>query len=183
MFDAILAGLVSIGPFGVFLLFIFAIVGNASLFLPLPVDLLIIPLASIDFLKLGIVTPFILGVVVALGASIGEFSGYIIGLAGINSFESMKHKEVAELKRLKDKLEKVGVPLIAFFSFTPLPFDLIGLAAGLAKYSKSKFFIGCLLGKIPRYILLAYAGYFGVSIIMSFFGVEQEIIATLFVLI
>ena len=163
----ILAGL---GPFGVVVLFFVSIIGNASLFLPVPVDIVLLFLAPIDFLGLGIITPLILGFVVALGASIGEFSGYLVGLAGIKSFESMKKKEVEKLKLLKEKLEQVGIPLIAFFAFTPLPFDLIGIAAGLSKYSKKKFFIGCLAGKIPRYILLAYAGYFGISFIMQFFG-------------
>jgi len=60
--------------------------------------------------------------------------------------------------------------LIAFFAFTPLPFDLIGIAAGLVKYSKKKFFLGCLIGKIPRYIILAYAGYFGITFLIHFFG-------------
>jgi membrane protein YqaA with SNARE-associated domain len=167
MLEALMAFLVSIGPFGLFLA---AVIGNASLFLPLPVDLLIIPLSSVDYFGLGVITPFILGLIVALGASIGEFSGYFVGLAGIKSFESMKKKEVEKLKLLKEKLEVVGIPLIAFFAFTPLPFDLIGIAAGLSKYSKKKFFIGCLAGKIPRYIILAYAGYFGISFIMQFFG-------------
>jgi len=167
MFENFISFLVSIGPIG---LFIGSIIGNASLFLPLPIDLLIIPLASVDFFGLGIWTPLLLALIVAVGASIGEMSGYFVGLAGISSFESMQKKEVSKLKLLKEKLEQVGIPLIAFFSFTPLPFDLIGIAAGLSKYSKKKFFIGCLAGKIPRYIILAYAGYFGVTFIMQFFG-------------
>ncbi|MBT4870062.1 MAG: hypothetical protein HON47_00615 [Candidatus Diapherotrites archaeon] len=163
----ILAGL---GPLGVVVLFFISIIGNASLFLPVPVDIVLLFLAPIDFLGLGIITPLILGLVVALGASIGEFSGYFVGLAGIKSFESMKKKEVEKLKLLKEKLENVGIPLIAFFSFTPLPFDLIGIAAGLSKYSKKKFFIGCFAGKLPRYVILAYAGYFGITFIMHLFG-------------
>jgi membrane protein YqaA with SNARE-associated domain len=170
MIEALMAFLVSIGPLG---LFIAAILGNASLFLPLPIDLLIIPLATIDFfpfLNFPLASPFILGLIVGLGASIGEFSGYLIGLAGIKSFESMQKKEIEKLKLLKERLELVGIPLIAFFAFTPLPFDLIGIAAGLAKYSKTKFFIGCLIGKIPRYIILAYAGYFGITFLIKIFG-------------
>jgi membrane protein YqaA with SNARE-associated domain len=167
MIEALMAFLISIGPLG---LFFAAVIGNASLFLPLPIDLLLIPLATVDFFGLGIITPFILGLIVALGASIGEFSGYFVGLAGIKSFESMKKQEIEKLKQLKESLETIGIPLIAFFSFTPLPFDLIGIAAGLAKYSKKKFFIGCLLGKIPRYIILSYAGYFGITFLIQFFG-------------
>ncbi len=171
MIESFMTFLISVGPIGLLLgLFFGAIIANASLFLPLPIDLLIIPLASIDFFGLGILTPLILGLVVGFGASIGEFSGYFVGLAGIKSFESMKQHEVEKLKLLKDKLEIFGVPLIAFFAFTPLPFDLVGVAAGLAKYSKKKFFVGCVLGKVPRYIILAYAGYFGINFLIHFFG-------------
>jgi membrane protein YqaA with SNARE-associated domain len=167
MLENFIVFLSSIGPIG---LFIGAIIGNASLFLPLPIDLLIIPLSTIDYFGLGIITPLLLGIIVGLGASIGEFSGYLVGLAGIKSFETMKQHEVDKLKKLKEQLELIGIPLIAFFSFTPLPFDLVGVAAGLAKYSKKKFFIGCLLGKIPRYAILAYAGYFGIGFLLHLFG-------------
>jgi membrane protein YqaA with SNARE-associated domain len=171
MIDAFMAFLISVGPVGLVLgLFFGSLIANASLFLPLPIDLLIIPLATIDFFGIGIWTPLVLGFIVGLGASLGEFSGYFIGLAGVKSFESMNKKEVEKLKLLRDKLELVGVPLIAFFAFTPLPFDLIGVAAGLAKYSKKKFFVGCFLGKVPRYVVLAYAGYFGISFLITFFG-------------
>ena len=170
MFEDLGVLLAGLGPLGVIVLFFVSIIGNASLFLPVPVDIVLLFLAPIDFLGLGIMTPLVLGIVVALGASIGEFSGYVVGLAGIKSFESMKNKEVEKLKLLKDKLEVVGIPLIAFFAFTPLPFDLIGIAAGLSKYSKKKFFIGCFAGKLPRYVILAYAGYFGITFIMQLFG-------------
>jgi len=170
MFEELGVVLAGLGPLGVIVLFFVSIIGNASLFLPVPVDIILLFLAPIDFLGLGVITPLVLGFVVALGASIGEFSGYVVGLAGIKSFESMKNKEVEKLKLLKEKLEIVGIPLIAFFAFTPLPFDLIGIAAGLAKYSKKKFFIGCFAGKLPRYVILAYAGYFGITFIVKLFG-------------
>lgn len=168
MLEAFFEFLISFGPIG---LFVAAIIGNATLFLPLPVDILIIPISTIDFFGLGIITPLFLGIIVGVGASIGEFSGYFIGLAGINGFESMSRKEIQKLHIIKDKLNVVGIPLIAFFAFTPLPFDILGLAAGLAKYSKTKFFIGTLIGKVPRYVILAYAGYFGIGFLIHLFGV------------
>lgn len=171
MLESLMFSLFSIGPFGILLgLFVGSVIANASIFLPLPIDLLIIPLSTINLFNLGVFTPLLLGLVVGVGAAIGEFSGYFVGLTGIKSFESMKKKEVEKLLLLKKQLEVVGIPVIAFFAFTPLPFDVIGIAAGLAKYSKKKFFIGCLLGKIPRYWILAYAGYFGITFLIKFFG-------------
>jgi membrane protein YqaA with SNARE-associated domain len=168
MLEGFFEFLISIGPIGLFLA---AIIGNATLFLPLPVDILIIPVSTIDFFGLGVITPLILGIIVGVGSSIGEFSGYFIGIAGIKGFESMSKKEIKQLHVIKDKLNKVGIPLIAFFAFTPLPFDILGLAAGLAKYSKTKFFIGSLLGKVPRYIILSYAGYYGIGFLIHLLGV------------
>lgn len=168
MINALIEFLISFGPVGLFLA---AVIGNAMLFLPLPVDLIIVPISTIDFFGLGVITPLILGIIAGIGATIGSCSGYFIGLAGIKGFESMSKKEVQNLNILKAKLKEVGIPLVAFFAFTPLPFDLIGIAAGLAKYPLSKFFIGNLIGKVPRYIILAYAGYFGISAVLGLFGV------------
>ncbi len=164
--------LISIGPIG---LFFAAIIANASMFLPLPIDLLIIPMAAHEFYGLGIFTPLFLGVLAGVGSAIGEFSGYIIGFAGVKTFEKMSKGEVRKLALLKEKLENKKYDLmsffiIAFFAFTPLPFDIIGIAAGLAKYSRVKFFLACAFGKILRYIVLAYAGFLSVPWILSLFG-------------
>ncbi len=165
------------GFIGVIGLFFVSIIANASLFFPLPLDLLLAPISVVEFLHLGIFSPLLLGFVVALGASIGEFSGYVIGYLGITTFNKMKKEEIAQLKVLRDQLNKVGIPLLILFAFTPLPFDVIGIAAGLAKYSKVKFFIGCFLGKFPRYVLIAYAGYFGAAFVLSLFGVPADYLA------
>lgn len=165
------------GAVGVVGLFFVSIIANASLFFPLPLDIFLAPISVVEFLNLGIFSPLLLGVVVALGASFGEFSGYIIGYLGITTFNKMKKSEIAQLKILKDQLNKVGIPLLVVFAFTPLPFDVIGLAAGLARYSKIKFFVGCFIGKIMRYVLIAYAGYFGAAFILSLFGIPADYLA------
>jgi len=167
MLEAFFAVLTSFGPLG---LFFISIISHATVLLPLPLDLALIPLASIDFFGLGIWTPLILGLIVALGAAIGEMSSYYIGFVGVKTYENMNKKQTSKLEALKDRLEKSGTLFIALLAFIPIPFDLVGVAAGLAKYSKKKFFVGCLLGKTPRFVLLAYAGYFGVPWILKLFG-------------
>ena len=59
--------------------------------------------------------------------------------------------------------------IIALGSMTPFPFDLIGIAAGLMKYDPRKFFVAAMVGKWVRYILIAFAGSFGIAIIKSWF--------------
>jgi membrane protein YqaA with SNARE-associated domain len=164
MLLGLMEALVAIGPLG---LFIAAIIGNASLILPLPIDLVFLLVIQVDYFGLGILTPGILGLIVGTGASIGELTGYFIGLAGIKSFEKMKKEEVRKLHLLKERLAKRGMPVIAFFAFTPLPFDVVGIAAGLIRYPMKKFFLGCWFGKVPRYLLIAYAGYFGIPWLLN----------------
>ena len=159
--------------FGLVGFFVASIIANASIILPIPIDLVVFGYSA--YLGLhpagaDLLYPFILGLVVGTGAAIGEMSGYFIGLAGIKSFEKMKKSEVENIEKLKRKVSDAGMPIIAFFAFTPLPFDAIGLAAGLIKYSPKKFFIGCWLGKVPRYIIIAYAGLFGMQFVKVLFA-------------
>ena len=168
MLEGMMSTLVAFGPIGFFFA---AIIGNASIILPLPIDLIFIPFASVDYFGLGAATPLLLGIIVGTGAAIGELSGYIIGFMGVRSFEAMKKSEVEKIHHIKEKISNKGIPLVAFFAFTPLPFDVVGLAAGLVKYSLKKFFAGCWLGKVPRYVILAYAGYFGMPLLLRLFGV------------
>ncbi|MFA5357304.1 MAG: VTT domain-containing protein [archaeon] len=149
-----------IGPVG---LFIAAIIGNASLILPMPTDLVFILVigSGIDYFGLGIFTVGLLGIIYGSGAAIGEMSSYFVGRAGIQSFESMKKSEVGRLKELKESIAGRGIPVIAFLAFIPLPFDVIGISAGLLKYPFKNFFLGCLIGKAARYFVFAYIVFFG----------------------
>jgi membrane protein YqaA with SNARE-associated domain len=162
------------GFVGLIALFFICTLANAALFLPTPLYALVVVIGAVDFLGIGIFTPLIVGVIAATGGSIGEFSGYLVGYLGITTFNKMSQKEVYSLKVLKEKLDEMGIWLLIIFSFAPLPFDIVGIVAGLAKYSKTKFFLGCWLGKTPKYVLIAYAGYFGVPFLLSFFGISID---------
>jgi membrane protein YqaA with SNARE-associated domain len=171
MLDGVIDYLVT--NFGLLGFFVASIIANASIILPIPIDLVVFGYFGYLGLQptgIDLLYPFIVGLVVGTGASIGELSGYFIGLAGIKSFEKMKKTEVDNINKLKNKIKNTGIPIIAFFAFTPLPFDAIGVAAGLIKYSLKKFFIGCWIGKVPRYIIIAYAGLFGMQFVKVIFA-------------
>ena len=90
---------------------------------------------------------------------------------GHKGLKKVKPEDALKIERLTKRIKNKGIPIIALGAFTPFPFDLIGIAAGLIKYDPKKFLIGALLGKIPRYILLGLAGYYGLSALrVSFFG-------------
>ncbi|MEK6958832.1 MAG: VTT domain-containing protein [archaeon] len=167
MFESLFATLVAWGPVG---LFFVAIISNAVLFLPTPLNLIIFGVAPIDFFGLGPLSPLVLALIISVGSAIGEMSGYFIGYLGIHTFEGMRKNEVAKLKEVSHRIKESGMYFIAVFSALPLPFDLVGVAAGLVKYSRSKFFFACLVGKSIKFAVICYAGYFGIPFLLKLFG-------------
>jgi len=146
-----------ISPYGYLILFLVETIFTATIFFPLAADPLVFFAGSLmDPLKVGIIT--------GIAASIGECVSYFVGRSG-NYF--IKEKK---LKKVKNWFKRRGFILLPIFAFTPLPCDLIGITAGILKYDFKKFFLGMLIGKIPRTILLAYAGYYGINIAIKYFG-------------
>ena len=156
--------------YGVLGLFIGSIIANASILLPLPIDIFVFLLADRNFFGLGAVDPVLLGIIVGFGAAIGEMSGYIIGLLGIKSLEKLKQEEIGKIQFVKGKIRELGMVFIALGAFTPFPFDIIGIGAGLIKFPPQKFFIAALFGKLLRYIVIALAGFYSIPTIKVFFG-------------
>jgi len=167
MFESLFGVMMTWGPIG---LFFIAIISNAVLFLPTPLNVIIFTVAPIDFFGLGLLSPLILALIISLGSAIGEMSGYFIGYFGINTFEGMRKNEVAKLKEVSHRIKESGMYFIAVFSALPLPFDLVGVAAGLVKYSRSKFFLACLVGKSIKFAAICYAGYLGIPFLLKLFG-------------
>ena len=146
--------------FGLPGLFIASLIANATLLLPLPIDLVIPFFANVEFFGLGVLSPMLVALVVALGAAIGEMSGYLIGLLGVKSIEKMKREEIRQIVEKEKEINRYGSIVVFIAALTPIPFDLIGIASGLMKFDVGRFFLACFLGKLARYALLAYLGSF-----------------------
>lgn len=153
--------------YGLFGLFLAALVGNATVFLPAPIDLLV-------FLVGAVITDpwfvLVVAVVAALGAAIGEMSAYILGLLGVKTLQKMNEKRVEKIFGVGEKLANKGIPIIFLGALTPFPFDLIGIAAGLVHYDPKKFFAAAFAGKFTRYLIIAFAGFFGAASVKVWFG-------------
>ncbi len=156
------------GPVGVF---IAAIIANATILFPVPLDIFMLGLgAFMQGADTSIVVVFLMGLVAGIGAAIGEMTSYILGLSGISAIERAKHRQFAKLEYVDKRLSEAGMAFIAIGAFTPFPFDLIGIVCGMLKYDWKKFFIAALIGKIPRYLLVVFAGYFGWSFLRVYLG-------------
>jgi membrane protein YqaA with SNARE-associated domain len=130
---------------------IFAIVLVMNLsFIPLPFVISILISAA------AVWNPLLVALVCSLGACIGEMSGYYAGIIG---------KKVAipdnlsGYQLMKRWIDKYGFWAIVFISFQPiLPIEVAGIISGAARMPVRKFLPALLLGKIPKYTILMYAG-------------------------
>jgi uncharacterized membrane protein YdjX (TVP38/TMEM64 family) len=60
---------------------------------------------------------------------------------------------------MKRWIDKYGFWAIAFISFQPLlPIEVAGIISGAARMPVRKFLPALILGKVPKYIILVYAG-------------------------
>ncbi len=145
----------ALAQFGYVGIFIFSILANATLVLPAP-QLIVIAAMGQIFWPVGV------GIAAGLGATLGELSGYLAGFSGQAVIENRKLYE-----QLEGGMKRYGSVVIAVLGFLPLPFfDLAGIAAGALKMPVLKFLFWCAVGKIPKMILVAYAGAYPIDWIM-----------------
>ena len=146
------------GYFGVFAI---NVIASATIFLPLPAFALTFALGAV-------LNPWILGLSAGLGSAVGELTGYLIGYGGQEAF---KKKYKKWLKRASEFAEKEGMfPAILLIAASPIPTDIVGILAGVAKYKPWKFFVSMAMGKIIKYTLIAWAGFYGLNWIAGIFG-------------
>ena len=158
---------VLVNDFGIIGFFLAAIIANATLFLPLPIDALVLLYSGTVKNVYYVIT---IGLVVGLGSAIGEMSGYILGYLGKKGVDKLNRSQRKIFYEAGTKLQKQGFIFIIIAAFTPIPFDAVGLAAGFLRYPAGLFFLGALIGKLARYLLIALAGYYGVHWVLSFLG-------------
>lgn len=147
----------SAGYFGVFLL---SLIGSASV---------VIPVTGIAFVcaapNLGM-SPIWVAVIASVAESIGEFSGYILGLSG---------REFAKKSKLYPSLEnwtkRYGAIMLTMSASIPNPFfDLVGISAGALRYPVAKFFAAVWIGKLIKSLTIAYGCYYGIQFVTELFG-------------
>jgi len=162
------------GYFGVFLL---SLVGALSIFIPIPYTVVIFWLGASSKWD-----PFLLMIAGGFGAAIGELSGYVLGYYGRKIVSQERLRKMSYLIKAFGRYLPIAV---FFFSFTPLPDDLLFIPLGILKYKLFKVFIPSLLGKLIMVFTLAHLGKIGANFILLIFGEESSWIGSviLFVLL
>lgn len=130
-----------------------------SAFFPIPPDFFIVPMIVAkpnSWKKIALW--------VSIFSVLGAFLGYFIGFALFESFGSL----IIEKYNLADEMIQVGQAYNdnAFWSlllaaFTPIPFKLFTIAAGVFKVDLIPFTIASIIGRTARYILVSYLAHLG----------------------
>ena len=160
IFSLLTGGYDLIDKWGYLSVFLVSLISSASILFPIPNFILIFSLGSS-------LNPFLIAIIAALGSTIGETTGYLLGLGGK---EILEDKYSRQLKRIKKMFKKYGsVIWIFILGATPLPDDIAGIFCGVIRYDFKKYFIATFLGKLVLYLFLAYSGYYSIGWIINYF--------------
>ena len=148
-------------------LFLVTMVANASIILPTPGFLAVVVAGAV-------LNPWLVALIGALGMTIGELTGYLVGRAGSSTIS--KEKEEGEESRWsrwtgfsKRLVGRWGVFGIFVLAVLPNPlFDIAGIAAGAVRMGVAKFLAATFAGRLIRTSLLAYSSAYSVDTIIDF---------------
>jgi len=128
-------------------IFLFSILANATILIPVPGVIFTSAMGAIF-------NPLLVSIFAGAGAALGELSGYLAGFSGQAVVENSERYE-----KVVRWMRKYGDVTILVLAFIPNPlFDLAGAVAGVLKMPVWKFLIYCVIGKILKMMMFAYAG-------------------------
>ncbi len=139
-------------------IFLFSILANATIFIPIPGVVFTSAMGAVF-------NPFWVSIAAGTGAAVGELSGYMAGFSGQAVVENNPRYD-----RVVGWMQKYGIVTILLLAFVPNPlFDLAGITAGILKLPIWKFLFYCMIGKILKMMIFAYAGDWLVTLLESLF--------------
>ena len=154
-------GLKLVERFGYLGVFVFAVLGSASMFIPvrgaaagITLGLLLKPIPYVPLPQ-----PVLVGIIVAAGSAIGELTGYSTGVGGRSVIANSR---VGRL--LVALMRRYGTLTVFCVAAVPNPFiDVGGIAAGVAGMAMRRFMTVMFIGKCLNYIAIAYIANSGIG--------------------
>ena len=134
------------------------LVNNATIILPAVGQLIVAGLSAS-------LNPLLLGVVGGVGGTIGELTGYVLGVTGrrIVSEEGVD-------RRLRRIPRRLFGPALFLFAATPLPFDVVGILAGTMRFPIWRFLLWVGAGKILNTVAIALGARYTIAWLQRVFG-------------
>lgn len=138
--------------------FVAMLINNATIILPAAGQLIVAGLSAS-------LNPVLLGVVGGVGGTLGELTGYMLGVTGrrVVSAENVD-------RRLRLIPRRFFGPTLFLFAATPLPFDVAGIAAGTVRFPVWWFLLWVGAGKILNTIAIAVAARYAIAWLQRVFG-------------
>ena len=128
-------------------IFLFSLLANASLVIPLPGVILTSAMGAVF-------DPFWVAMAAGSGAALGELSGYLAGFSGRGLAS-----RAGWYPRVEGWMRRYGIWAVLLLSFIPNPaFDIAGIVAGAMRMPLWKFLLFCWIGKILKMLMFAYGG-------------------------
>ena len=137
--------------------FITNLICCASILFPIPGE-------AINIAAGTVMNPLFVGLIAAVGATIGEPTSYLAGSLGRKIGLTRYLEKYEDAQRW---MQRYGSFAIFLFALLPiLIFDLIGIVAGTTRYPLWKFLAACFVGRLLRCLVESYFG-FGVSSVLD----------------
>jgi len=153
-----LAGLVN--QYGYLGAFAVSVLGNLTILIPVPSALVVYAFGSV-------LDPLFLGIVSGIGATVGEFSAYLVGRGGRMA---LKGNQLERLESVRKIVGKYGAIVVFLFALLPLPDDLLLVPLGVMGYDWRKILVSMLAGKTMMCLVVAYAGALSFGWVKDLFG-------------
>ena len=123
-----------------------------SSFFPIPVDVMLAPMVLADRAKW-----IRFAAIATIFSVLGGLAGYAIGWGMFEAIEPWlreSHYWDAYLTA-REWFDQYGVLVVFVAGFSPIPFKVFTIAAGVAALNLPGFFIGSLIGRAARFFLVA----------------------------
>jgi uncharacterized membrane protein YdjX (TVP38/TMEM64 family) len=148
-----------VGNYSYIGIFLISVIGNATIILPAPTFLT-------AFAGGSVFNPFVVGIIAAAGATIGELTGYLAGFSG---------QAIVENRRVFDRFQhwmhRYGLFALFVLAVIPNPFfDVAGIIAGISRIPLVYFLLITWAGKIVKFLVIAYLGAGSVGLLERLLG-------------
>jgi membrane protein DedA with SNARE-associated domain len=173
--DALMS-VVHIEKYGLLGVFIFALIaGSVVNFIatPFPYWLLVFTVPSLLAPSWGALAPLWVGLLSALGASLGQLLTFLVGYSGSRLYHKFTvNIDNRHYNRALGWAQRHGSWAVFVMSalFNPIHLPMT-LAIAALRYPPLKFFVFSLLGNLVKSLFIAYCGYFGLASLFHFLGV------------
>ena len=140
--------------------------------IPVPYWAVVFTLPSLLAQQWGWLAAVWVGLVSALGASIGQLITFMIGYGGRGLSEKLSSKFNSKMyDKAMNWAQRHGSWAVFLMSAMVNPLHLpMTIAIATLRYPPHKFFIFCFLGVAVKSLVIAFCGYFGFTSLFSFLG-------------